>query len=185
MYGFEWAGTNHIGNTKLLHSRQKRIGVFASRSNDPAIDISREQWAIQIGREHKCIIGTFHSKAEKEILYFVLKYGGSAVWLMGCSIPDKLPDFCKSAIDRNKLLIISCFQQEHRSFATARFCAHLARTFSKQSVIWSMKEGGLTHSIYKISKARRYKVQIMNGDLDVGNRRQENRGPQKATPAIP
>ncbi|MCQ2102445.1 MAG: hypothetical protein MJY98_04395 [Fibrobacter sp.] len=148
MKPFKMIGVRYKGNTSLLTDPWARIGVFASRSEDPAIGIIREQWARTKGRQHKCIIGTFHSKAEVEILYFVLKYGGSAVWIMGCSLPRKLNDFCKEAIRKKRLLIISCFHREHHSYATARYCAQLADMFSSYLAIWSMKEGGMIEPIY-------------------------------------
>lgn len=148
MQKFEMVGMKCIGNKKLLEEPLSRIGVFASRSEDPAVGIIREQWAKAKGRERRCIVGTFHSKAECELLYFVLKNGGYAVWFLGCRLPDRLPDFCKRAIRYRKLLIVSCFNSEHHSYATARYCAHLADMCSSYLVIWSMKENGMIAPIY-------------------------------------
>lgn len=138
----------YIGNLKLLEDSVKRIGVFASRTQDPTINIIREQWAMAKGRKHKCIAGTFHSKAEVEILYFILKYGGTAIWFMGCSLPEKLPKFAQKYIKRGKLLIISCFHLEHHNIYTARYCCHLVDMISNYLVFFSRKETGLLASIY-------------------------------------
>lgn len=148
MNRMKMVGMKLVGNRSLLTEPWSRIGVFASRSEDPAVGIVREQWAMAQGRKRKCIVGTFHSRAECEILYFVLKYGGSAVWFMGCSLPSKLPDFCKNAIRRKKLLIVSCFNREHHCYATARYCAHLVDMNSSWLAIWSMKENGMIAPIY-------------------------------------
>lgn len=148
MNEFEWVGTQALGNKNLLSANIRRIGVFASRDEDTAIAIIREKWAVKKGREHKCIIGTFHSKAECEILYFVLKHGGSAVWLLGCALPQQLPKFCMEAIRRKRLLIVSSFHREHHNIATARYCLQLTATFSNYLVFWSMKDGGLLQPIY-------------------------------------
>ena len=142
------AGGRYVGNLDLVREPWSRIGVFASRSEDPAVAILREQWAMQTGRSRRCVVGTFHSRAECEILYFVLKFGGSAVWFLGCSLPEKLPEFCKNAIARGRLLIVSCFHREHHSFETSRYCVHLADRFSSRLAIWSMKEGGMIQSVY-------------------------------------
>lgn len=142
-------GVKYKGNLSLLNEPWSRIGVFASRSQDPAIGIIREQWARAKGRQHKCIIGTFHSKAEIEILYFVLKNGGAAVWLMGCRLPEKLNDFCRKFIRKGKLLMISCFNLDHHCYATARYCTQLADMYSSHLAIWSMKENGMIAPIYK------------------------------------
>lgn len=148
MKAFEMVGVKCMGNKSLLTEPRQRIGVFASRNQDPAIDIIREQWACAKGRQKKCIIGTFHSKAELEILYFVLKYGGSAVWLMGRTLPQELNAFCKEAIRKKRLLIVSCFNHEHHCYATARYCIHLTDMYSSYLAIWSMKEGGMIEPVY-------------------------------------
>ncbi|MCF0221484.1 MAG: hypothetical protein HUK19_04240 [Fibrobacter sp.] len=145
----ELVGMKTVGNKKLLTEPTSRIGVFASRSEDPAVGIIREQWAMKKGRERRCIVGTFHSKAECEILYFVLKSGGSAVWFLGCALPPKLPDFCKRAIRFRKLLIVSCFNSEHHSYARSRYCAHLVDMCSNYLVIWSLNEKGMIAPIYQ------------------------------------
>ena len=154
MKNFEIVGMNCIGNTKLLEEPRTRLGVFASRSQDAAIDIIREQWATAKGREHKCIASTFHSKAEIEILYFVLKYGGSAIWFLGCSLPKELPKFAQKYVKRGKLLIISCFHLEHHSIHTARYCCHLVDMVSSYLVFFSRKETGLLTPIYERAKER-------------------------------
>lgn len=142
----EMKGVSYVGDPALLTLPWSRIGVFASRSADPAVGILREQWAMAKGRAHSRIIGTFHSRAECEILYLVLKYGGSAVWLMGCALPE-LNDFCKKYIRRGRLLIISCFNREHHTYATARYCAQLADMYSSRLAVWSMKENGMISPI--------------------------------------
>lgn len=145
---------NFIGNIQLLEASSSRIGVFASRSQDAAIDIIREQWAMAKGKQHKCIVGTFHSKAEIEILYFVLKFGGSAIWFMGCALPEELPKFAQKYVKRNKLLIVSCFHQKHHNIYTARYCCHLADMASSYLVFFSRKENGMHAPIYNRAVTR-------------------------------
>ncbi len=154
MKSFEIGGMNCLGKTALLEEPCARIGVFASRSQDSAIDIIREQWAIAKGRQHKCIVGTFHSKAEMEILYFVLKYGGSAIWFMGCALPTELPEFAQKYVKRGKLLIVSCFHREHHSIHTARYCSHLVDMASSYLVFFSRKETGMLTPIYERAIAK-------------------------------
>ena len=112
MKEFDMVGMRTIGNVELLQKPHARIGVFASRQLDSVGSIIKEQWSVAKGRQRKCIVGTFHSRSECEILYLVLKYGGSAVWFMGCKLPDTLPDFCKKAVKSGRLLMVSCFNRE-------------------------------------------------------------------------
>jgi len=154
METFEVAGMNFIGNTKLLTEPRARIGVFASRNADPVIDIIREQWATEKGKRRKCIVGTFHSRAECEILYIVLKYGGSAVWFLGCSLPKSLPHFFREAVRKKQLLVVSCFRREHHTLATARYCQHLADMTSNSLVFWSRQADGSLQPLYERAVAR-------------------------------
>ena len=154
MNEFEMVGMKTLGNTKLLTEPRTRLGVFASRDADPSIDIIREQWAMEKGKQRKCIVGTFHSRAECEILYLVLSRGGSAIWFLGCSLPDSLPHFFKEAVRKKQLLVVSCFHREHRSLATARYCRHLVDMVSNSLVFWSRTEGGSLQPIYDRAVAR-------------------------------
>lgn len=153
-------GGCYVGNTRLLTHPWRRIGVFASRSSDPAVDVLREQWAMKMGRTRQCIVGTFHSPAECEILYLVLKFGGFAVWFMGCSLPEKLPNFCKGAIRKGRLLMVSCFHREHHTYATARYCVHLTDMYSGRLAVWSMKTGGMIQPIYDRAIANGKMVEV-------------------------
>ncbi len=142
------------GNINLLEEKHPRIGIFASQVQDPTLDIIREQWAKAKGRQHKCLVSTFHSKAEIEILYFVLKYGGSAIWFMGCALPTELPKFAQKYVKRGKLLIVSCFHREHHSIHTARYCSHLVDMASSYLVFFSRKETGMLTPIYERAIAK-------------------------------
>ena len=139
MKEFEMVGMNTIGNMELLQKPRARIGVYASRQSDSAEGIIREQWAMSKGRQRKCIVGTFHSRSECEILYYVLKYGGSAVWFMGCKLPEQLPDFCMKAVKSGRLLMVSCFNREKHNLATARYCMHLVDIASSYLVFWALE----------------------------------------------
>lgn len=154
MKKFEMVGMKTIGNTDLLQKSRTRIGVFASRQSDSAGNIIREQWATSKGRQRKCVVGTFHSQPESEILYYVLKHGGSAVWFLGCKLPEQLPDFCKKAVKSGRLLLVSCFNREKHNLATARYCMHLVDIASSYLVFWSLNESRMLGPIHARAVAR-------------------------------
>ena len=154
MKEFEIVGMKTMGNMELLQKPHARIGVYASRQLDNAESIIRKQWAISKGRRHKCVVGTFHSQSESEILYYVLKYGGSAVWFMGCKLPDTLPDFCKKAVKSGRLLMVSCFNHERHNLATARFCMHMVDLASSYLVFWALEGSRMLGPIHARAVAR-------------------------------
>ena len=159
MNEFEMAGMKTIGNVGLLQSHRARIGVFASRQLDSVGSIVKEQWAMMKGRQRKCIVGTFHSRSECEILYLVLKYGGSAVWFMGCELPDPLPNFCKKAVKSGRLLMVSCFNRERHNLATARYCMHMVDIASSYLVFWALEGSRMLGPIHARAVARGKKVE--------------------------
>lgn len=152
-------GMRCLGNRKLWHDQKERIAVFASRSEDPEMAMVREQWAKAQGRFGKCIVGTFHSRAECEILFYVLTHGGSAIWLMGRALPKELNRICKMAVRQKRLLVISCFNLERHTRSTARFCAHMAATKTKHHVYWSLDENSALMPIYNRAVAAGFKVE--------------------------
>jgi hypothetical protein len=107
MNEIKMVGMKTLGNTKLLTESRARVGVFASRDTDPAIDIIREQWAVR----------------------------------------------------KKQLLVVSCFNCEHHSYATARYCRHLADMVSNSLVFWSKKEGSSLQPIYDRAMARGKRVE--------------------------
>lgn len=154
MEPFDFIGMNCIGNKKLLEEQRPRIGVFASQVQDQELELIREQWAIAKGRQHKCLVSTFHSKEEIEILYFNLKYGGYAIWFMGCALPKELPKFAQKYVKRGKLLIVSCFHREHHNIYTARYCCQLSSMVCGHLAFFGRKERGIHTPIYKKGKTQ-------------------------------
>ena len=140
MKEFDMVGMRTIGNVDLLQNPRARIGVFASRQLDSVGSIVKEQWAVAKGRQRKCIVGTFHSRSECEILYLVLKYGGSAV--------------CKKAVKSGRLLMVSCLNRERHNLATARYCMHMVDLASSYLVFWALEGSRMLVPIHARAVAR-------------------------------
>lgn len=139
-----------IGNHELLKQAPENcIGVFSDYCNDSSVDYDRCQWAMLMGRSRKCIVGTFNSTTEKEILRIHLRHGGSAVWLLGTAFPAKFNRDCRQATCEGRLLVLSCFWLEKRSFAAYRFCCQLTSMCSRQLVFWSMGNSRYSSFVYR------------------------------------
>ncbi len=130
-------GTKCEGNLRLWTTiPATRISVFASQTVNVHGNYQLEQWASEHGRLRHCVIGTFHSDAEREILNLVLANGGKAVWFRGCRLPFQYTDVHLQAFLDGRLLVVSCFNRKHHTEATARFCAHWAAMCTDHHAYW-------------------------------------------------
>lgn len=133
-------GMRHMGAVRLWRGPEVKIGVFASRKGVEVSSQQRELWAAEQGRLHHCVVGTFHSHAECEVLNGVLANGGFAVWIRGCDFPRDFTDIWIQALLEGRLLIISCFHRKRHTEATARYCSHLVAMCTKRHVYWLRKD---------------------------------------------
>lgn len=151
-------GMSWIGNVSLWRmGRKNRIGVFANAGSiehrDGTLDIARCQWAIKMGTERKCLVGTFFSYPEQEILRLHLRHGGRAIWLLGRSFPEKFNADCAKAIYENRLLVVSCFWKPRWGYSTYRYCCQLTSMCSASLVFWSLGENPCAAAIYRKAMA--------------------------------
>ncbi|SHL30098.1 hypothetical protein [Fibrobacter sp. UWEL] len=100
-------GVKQEGNSKLWDSKSVRIGVFASKSRNMPQDDVLEAWAKEHGEKGHCVIGAFENGDACKIMYWVLAYGGSAIWIRGCRFPMQYQDVCYRAFVDGRLLVIS------------------------------------------------------------------------------
>lgn len=147
-------GMSWIGNASLWRmGRKNRIGVYADASSSNIacgnLDQERSQWAIEMGAQHKCLVGTFFTWPEKEILRLHLRHGGRAIWLLGRSFPKSFNTDCAKAIYENRLLVVSCFWKPRWGYSTYRYCSQLVSMCASSLVFWSLKEGCCAAAIYR------------------------------------
>lgn len=138
-------GCTWIGNPALLESREdldspnvcERIGVFASEQSDRLQAISRDQWACDLGRKGSQIVGIFRTMSEKSILKNVLKYGGSAVWILDHKLPAFFSKICVKALMEKRLLVVSCFWIDKSVYGTVGYCSELVQLLSTRLIMWA------------------------------------------------
>lgn len=156
-------GMSWIGNSSLWRmGRKNRIGVYAEAGScgtvDGRLDMERSQWAIEMGSQRKCLVGTFFTWPEQEILRLHLRHGGRAIWLMGRSFPKNFNTDCSRAIYENRLLVVSCFWKARWGYSTYRYCCQLVSMCAASLVFWSISEGCCAAAIYR--KALAYGIPV-------------------------
>lgn len=152
-------GMSWIGNASLWRmGRKNRIGVFAGEQARSNVDSERCQWAIKMGARRQCLVGTFFTRAEQEILRLHLRHGGRAIWLLGRSFPKGFNTDCAKAIYENRLLVVSCFWKSRWGYSTYRYCTQLVSMCAASLVFWSIGENQCTAAVYR--KAMAYGIPV-------------------------
>lgn len=147
---------------RLWYGPETKIGVFASRDFD-ANDYRLEQWAAETGRFHQCLVGTFHSDAERRILDIALANGAFAVWLHGCDLPRVYRGEVAKAMESGRLLSLSCFHRRHHNEATARYCIHLTSMCTRKHTFFLNENDSLLEPVYR-KIAWRCNAELFYGD---------------------
>ncbi len=97
------------GNEELLNLY--KIAFFCSRRCPAHIVLKSYDWAIEQRDKGNCIISGFHSKIEKDVLHFLLKGNQPIILALARGLKERYSPEIKSAIDNDKLLIISSFDK--------------------------------------------------------------------------
>ena len=154
-------GVNCDGSMRLWRGPEVKISVFASRLFN-VDSCCLEQWATEMGEMHRCLVGTFHSKAEQRILNVALANGAFAVWLRGCSLPAYYNGELWKAMAEDRLLVISCFHMKHHTRDTARYCTHLAAMCCQRHAYFLKDDDSLLIPCCRKAISWRYDVQVYN-----------------------
>lgn len=110
-----------IGNTELLTSSISGFlcsRTIASKAILPCLD-----WAVEIAKdENATVMSTFHSPIEREVLSFLLQGKCNIIIVLARSLYKTIPQELQSALDSNRLLILSICNQPRISKQSALTC---------------------------------------------------------------
>lgn len=104
------AKLHSLGNENLLQ-KSKTAFLCSNISSDITLNASRE-WAVSQTQKGNCIISGFQSKIERQVLDNILENGGYAIMVLATAIFKTCPQKYKTALDENRLLILSFFDQD-------------------------------------------------------------------------
>ena len=103
-------GFEYWGNINLL--RQPKTAFLCSSTISEYTQKTAKDWAITQVQNGNCIISGFQSKVEREVLNTLLENGGYAVMLLASNIFNVCPPKYITAINENRLLILSYFENK-------------------------------------------------------------------------
>lgn len=110
-----------IGNTELLTS--SITGFLCSRTIASKAILPCLDWAVEIAKdENTTVMSTFHSPIEREVLSFLLQGKCNIIIVLARSLYKTIPQELQSALDSNRLLILSICNQPRISKQSALTC---------------------------------------------------------------
>ncbi|MCH4242567.1 MAG: hypothetical protein LKF81_11830 [Prevotella sp.] len=105
------------GNTDIL--KLHKTAFLASGTIPPDMVLRCYDWATNMRDKGECIISGFNSKLEQDVLHFLLKGNQPLILVLARKMYRDLPAELLTAIDANRLLIISTSEAPRQSRQTA------------------------------------------------------------------
>ena len=96
------------GNKKILENH--KIAFLCSRKCPADIILKSLDWAKEKKDKGECVISCFHSQIEKDVLNILLKGSQPLILVLARGMKNRWPCEIKNAIEKERLLIISPFE---------------------------------------------------------------------------
>jgi len=98
-----------IGNKALLN--EYKAAFLCSQRCPASIVLKSYDWAIAQREAGKCVISGFHSKIEKDVLYYLLKGQQPIILALARGLKSKIEPEIQQAIEENRLLVVTPFDK--------------------------------------------------------------------------
>lgn len=149
-----------LGNLELLKLR--KTAFLCSRDIPASVVLKCYDWAIEQRGKGNCIISGFHSKIEKDVFHYLLSGTQPVIMVMARGMKEKAEPTLKTAIDANRLLIVTPFENSIKRVSTVtaekrnRFMIELA----DEIVLGYVSKGGLLGKLITELKAKKEVLRI-------------------------
>ncbi|WP_281183963.1 DNA-processing protein DprA [Trichlorobacter lovleyi] len=131
-----------LGNTDLL--QQHKVAFLCSRKCPAAVVLKSFDWAIEQREKGICVISSFHSRIEKDVLHYLLKGTQSIILVLARGMMKRWPPEIKTALDAGRLLILTRYTDSvtHASEETCFQRNRLMMELGDEIVIGYASPGG-------------------------------------------
>ena len=129
-----------------------KIAFLASRSISPGSVLKCYDWATEQKRLGRCVVSGFHSKLEKDVLYFLLKTQTPTILVLGRAPYKKLPQEFERAVTKDLLQIISVSNSPRQTEETARLRNEYIISIADELVFASLSEQSSLYPLYQQAK---------------------------------
>jgi len=98
-----------LGNRDLL--KLTKVAFLCSRKCPASIVLKSYDWAIAQREAGKCGVSGFHSKIEKDVLYYLLKGQQPVILALARGLKSKIEPEIQQAIEESRLLVVTPFDK--------------------------------------------------------------------------
>ncbi|MEK6589650.1 MAG: DNA-processing protein DprA [Nitrospinota bacterium] len=155
-----------LGNTEIL--KLNKTAFICSRKCPADIVLKSYDWSIEQREKGVCVISGFHSKIEKDVLYYLLKGAQPIILALARGFKKRLEPELKKAMDNNRLLIITPFDEKVKrvtSETANRRNRLMAEIADEIFIAYASKGGNLESLISEILKTEKTVHTFGNGDI--------------------
>lgn len=100
---------NYLGNHELLN--YPKTAFLCSRKIPASAVLKCYDWAIEQRETGNCVISGFHSRLEKDVLYYLLKGSQPVILALARGLKVRIEKELKKPLEEGRLLIISPFEK--------------------------------------------------------------------------
>ena len=107
----------YLGNEELL--KVPKTAFLASSTIPTDMVLKCYDWAQEMSKGKRCVIGGFSSHLEKNVLHFLLKGTCPIILVLARQMYKRIPEELQPLLEKNRLLIVSISNAKWQSKATA------------------------------------------------------------------
>ena len=137
------------------------VAFLASRTISSESVLGCYDWATEQKKLGRCVVSGFHSKLEKDVLYFLLKTKTPTILVLGRAPYKKLPIEFEIAVNEGLLQIISVSNSPRQTEVAARLRNEYIISIADEVVFASLNEQSSLYPLYQQAKKKKKKVTIL------------------------
>lgn len=151
-----------FGNQKLLDTH--KTAFLCSKKCPSDIILKSLDWAKEKKDRGECVISGFHSQIEKDVFKILLKGNQPIILVLARGMKKRWPEDIKEAIESNRLLIISPFDERVTRITqeTANRRNEIMADLADEIFPAYYTKGGNLHNLMKKSVAEGKKIFTFN-----------------------
>ena len=137
----------YLGNEELL--KVPKTAFLASSTIPTDMVLKCYDWAQEMSKGKRCVIGGFSSHLEKNVLHFLIKGTCPIILVLAREIYKRIPEELQSLLDSNRLLIVSISNATRQSKSTAHTRNRYICELANEIVFVGVTENS---SLYKLKQ---------------------------------
>lgn len=143
---------NYLGNISLLD--QPKHGFLCSRCTKSSVILPCLDWAVGHAHGDAVVMSTFHSEMEDAVLDMLLPGTCPIILVLGRCLYKAVPEKLRTALDNDRLLILSISNQGRISRESAFAANEYICKCSDSITFGFLAPDGLLYSLYESARSQ-------------------------------